>query len=163
MKRGFSLLELVVVLAVLSLLLTVFFPPLYRRSLNDEELFKNRFTSLLQSSFSFTGSPEFCVNFKERLFTVNSQEIELPYPPESLALPGLLVSSKAHSTYCFQPSPAGYYLLNLKRGEGQYLSVLFLYPTGEALFLNLKESEKETLKDKVEKGRITRWFSYYSF
>jgi hypothetical protein len=103
------------------------------------------------------------VDFKRGLFTVNSQAVELPYPPETLVSPGLLISSKVTSTYCFQPSSAGYYLLNLKKGGDGYLSVLFLYPTGEALFLNLKESEEETLKDKVEKGRIAQWFSYYSF
>lgn len=162
MKRGFTLLELVVVLALISTVLILVFPALYRDSLSGEELFKNRFSSLVQSSFSFEKAPEMCVNFKEGFFSVNGERVELPYLPESFVLPKNLISSEVRSVYCFEPKPSSYYLLNLKKSSG-YLSVLFLYPTGEALFLNLDEAEEETLKDKVEKGRIAQWFSYYSF
>lgn len=162
MGRGFTLLELVVVLAVISVLLIAVFPALHRREMKEAELFKNTFSSLLESSFSFEKPPELCVNFRENFFSVNGKRVELPYRAVSFVAPKILVNSETSTSYCFQPETPSYYLLNLSKGE-DYLSVLFLYPSGEALFLDLKEAEKETLKDKVEKGRIEEWFSSYSY
>jgi len=162
MGRGFTLLELIIVLALLSTLLIVLFPALYRSSLEGEELFKNSFSALLGSSFSFEGPPELCVNFREGFFTLNGRRVELPYRPVSLVAPQKLVSSELRSLYCFEPASPAYYLLNMKK-DRSYLSVLFLYPAGEVLFFELDEAEVETLKDKVEKGRIEEWFSYYSY
>ncbi|MEO2066213.1 MAG: hypothetical protein ABGX17_06910, partial [Desulfurobacteriaceae bacterium] len=64
--------------------------------------------------------------------------------------------------YCFTPSGFTYFVLNLKRKEG-YNTLFTIFPSGQTQILNLKESEEETLKDKVEKGRVTEWFSYYSY
>ena len=158
--RAFTLLELVVVLAVVYLVLSLVFPQIYNSSLSGEESFKNRFTSLLVNSFSFNGGSELCVDFKREVFSVGGKEVKLPYRPESVVFPGKLVSGELASKYCFVPSGATLFVLNLKKGDG-YLSVMVLLPMGESKFYSLKESEEETLKDKVEKGRVGEWFSYY--
>jgi prepilin-type N-terminal cleavage/methylation domain-containing protein len=158
--RAFTLLELVIVLAIVSLLLSLVFPQIYKSSLSGEESFKNRFESLVSDAFSFNGGSELCVDFKKGLFSVVGQEIKLPYRAESIVLPGRLVSGELSSKYCFVPSRATVFVLNLKK-EGGYLSIMVLFPMGETKFYSLKESEEETLKDKVEKGRVGEWFSYY--
>jgi len=86
--------------------------------------------------------------------------VDSPYPIESLVLPGRVVSGALVSSYCFSPSVPGVWTVNFKTPEG-YLSAVVLYPTGEVLLLNLNEAQEETLKDKLSKGRIEEWFSYY--
>ena len=160
--RGFTLLELVMVLSVISLLLSLVFPKIYRSSLNQEESFRNGFASLVSNAFSLSGGAEVCVDFVNRRLSVGGQEIDLPYEPVSVVLPGKLISGELSSKFCFVPSGVTVFLLNLKEDRG-YLSILTLFPTGESRFYTLKESQEETLKDKVEKGRVEEWFSYYSY
>jgi len=68
--RGFTLLELVMVLSVISLLLSLVFPKIYRSSLNQEESFRNGFASLVSNAFSLSGGAEVCVDFVNRRFSV---------------------------------------------------------------------------------------------
>ena len=160
--RAFTLLELVVVLAIISVLLALSFPAFYSRSFNSPELFENRVRSLFESAFTFGKAKEVCVDFKREELSVGKEKVELPYPAESLVVPGKVISGELFSRYCFEPSGFTYFTLNLKKEDG-YLTLFTLFPSGETQVLNLKESEEETLKDKVEKGRITQWFSYYSY
>jgi len=161
--RGFTLLELVIVLAVISVVLSLTFPAIYRRSLDSPDVFNNRAKSLLESLFSLGRPEEICVDFRKGELSVGKERLELPYPAESLVLPGRLVSGELVNRYCFEPYGFGYFVLNLRKGEGSYLSLFTLLPSGQTLFLSLNQAQEETLKDKVEKGRITEWFSYYSF
>ncbi len=160
--RAFTLLELVIVLAVVSLLAALTFPAIYSRSLTSPQLFENRVRSLFRDLFFFGDSKEVCIDFKGGWLKVGGEKLELPYEPESLVLPGKVVSGELLSKYCFKPSGFTYFTLNLKEGDS-YLTLFTLFPTGETQFLRLTESEEETLKDKVEKGRVTQWFSYYSY
>jgi len=159
-KGAFTLLELVIVLAVVSALLVLIFPEIYKTSLKSGELFKNEVSSLTSSSFTFGPPPTFCVNFREGFLEVGSKRVDSPYPIDSLVLPGRVVSSAFVSSYCFTPRVPAVWAVNFKTGDG-YLSMVALYPTGEVLFLNLNEAQEETLKDKLSKGRIEEWFSYY--
>ncbi len=160
--RAFTLLELVIVLAIVSVVLTLVFPVFYSKNLSSPDLFENRVKSLLQSSFSFGKGKEICVDFRKNKVSVDKETLDLPFPPEALVLPGKVVSKELFSRYCFTPSGFTYFVLNLKRKEG-YITLFTIFPSGQTQILNLKESEEETLKDKVEKGRVTEWFSYYSY
>ena len=162
MKRGFTLLELLIVLVVLSLLLTLLFPVIVRSGLNSEESFKTRLSSLFSSSFVPGRPVELCVNFKENAVFVGKEEVRFPYRIETLVLPGRVISSELTNRYCFDLKKLTYGALITENGD-TYPSILFTFPSGEVLFYNLSKAEAETLKDKVGKGRIVEWFSYYSF
>jgi len=160
--RGFTLLELLIVLVIISLSLALAFPAFYKASLKGEAGFENRFSSLVEGSFAFGAPVELCVDFEGGAVEVGRSKVELPYPAESLVLPGRVVSSKRSTRFCFEPRGVTAYAINFKK-DGGYLTVLVLYPTGEVLYLELNEAQEETLKDKLLKGRIAEWFSYYSF
>ena len=163
MKRGFSLIELVVVLFVLSSLLILTLPSITALSAGGEKGFKNRLQSLLASRSLISREAQLCVDFTQNSISIGEDSVSLPEGElESLVIPGRVVSSENHSRFCFSvssPITAG---ILAKSKEG-YSAILFLFPVGEVNIINLSESEAETLKDKIAKGRITDWFSYYSF
>ena len=162
MKRGFTLLELVIVLVLISILLILVFPVVLKSGLDSSENFKTKLSSLLSSAFSPGESVEFCIDFKGNALKVGENTVELPYRVSELVLPGKIVSSEFASAYCFDLKELTYGAVVMENGE-RYSSFLFTFPTGEVLFYNLSKAETETLKDKVEKGRIVEWFSYYSY
>ncbi len=162
MRRGFTLLELIIVLVLISILLTLVFPVILKSDLSSSENFKTKLSSLLSSAFSPGETVEFCVDFKSNTLRVGRDTIELPYEVSELVLPGKIVSSELASTYCFDLKELTYGAVVMENGE-KYSSFLFTFPVGEVLFYNLSKAETETLKDKVEKGRIVEWFSYYSY
>jgi len=159
-KRGFTLLELLISLVIVSLVLTVVFPRIVKSDLNSESSIYNRIRTLLSGSFSFSNSPEICVDFKENTLKVGNERIKLPFQLQTLVLPGKIVSSEVASKYCFKTGSLIYGAL-IGEKEGTYRALLFTLPVGEVKVYALSESEEETLKDKIEKGRITEWFSYY--
>ena len=162
MRKGFTLLELTIVLVIVSLLLSVSFPAILRSSLSSEESFKTRLTTLFSSAFVPGKAVEFCVDFKKNRLTFGGEELQLPYRVNTLVLPGKTVSSELSTLYCLDLKKLAYGAIIMEKGNG-YPSILFTFPAGEVLFYNLSEAEEETLKDKVEKGRIVEWFSYYSY
>lgn len=162
MRRGFTLLELLIVLAVLSILLTLLFPVIVKSNFCSEESFKTEVSTLFSSSFVPGESIQFCVDFKENKISVGSKSISVPYKIDTLVLPGKLISSEITSKFCFDLKNLTYGALIGEKGE-LHPSILFTFPSGEVLFYNLSKAEAETLKDKVGKGRIVEWFSYYSF
>jgi len=162
LKRGFTLLELLIVLVVLSILLTLLFPVIVKSDLSSEESFKTEVSTLFSSSF-VPGKPvQLCVDFKENRISVGSKSVSVPYKIDTLVLPGKVVSSEIASKFCFDLKNLTYGALIGEKGE-LYPSILFTFPSGEVLFYNLSKAEAETLKDKVGKGRIVEWFNYYSF
>ncbi|WP_457677559.1 prepilin-type N-terminal cleavage/methylation domain-containing protein [Thermovibrio sp.] len=159
--KGYSLFELVVVLAVLSLILSLSLPHFYKSSLSSLELFENRFKSSVSSLESFGDSREFCVNFKDNSFSFGKEVLKSPYQVESLVMPFKLVNRELSSSFCFTPKEFSYFIVNVKEGEDSYLTAFVLFPSKEVKFLKLNEAQEETIKDKVLKGRISEWFSYY--
>ena len=162
MKRGFTLLELLIVLTILSLLLTLFFPVIVKNGLSSDESFKTKISTLFSSSFVPGKSVQVCVDFKENSLTVGSETVKVPYKLDVLVLPGKVISSELTNKFCFDLKRLTYGALIGEEGELRP-SILFTFPSGEVLFYNLSNAEAETLKDKVGKGRIVEWFSYYSF
>ena len=162
MKRGFTLLELVIVLVLISIVLSLAFPVILKSDLNSPESFKIRLSSLLSSAFSPGETLEFCISFKENSLRVGNDTVSFPYEVQRLVLPGKIVSSELVNRYCLDLKSLTCGAVIMKRGDS-YPSFLFTFPTGELLFYNLSEAEAETLKDKVEKGRVVEWFSYYSY
>jgi prepilin-type N-terminal cleavage/methylation domain-containing protein len=159
--KAFTLLELLIVLLVTSLLLALAFPAFFS-SFKGEEAFENEVSSLLSSSFSFGSSPQFCVDFKRGRLGVGGEWIEAPYPVKSLVLPGKIVDGEGVDLYCFALSTPTVWAVSFKKSDG-FWAFLALYPCGEVLFFNLSPAQEETLKDNLSKGRITQWFSYYSY
>lgn len=162
MRRGFTLLELLIVLSVLSLLLALFLPVIVRSGLNSEETFKTELSSLFSSSFIPGKTLEFCVNFKENEVLLGEEKVKFPYKIKTLVLPGKVVSAELASKYCLDLKGLTYGAIVAQKGD-VYPSILFTFPSGEVFFYNLSKAEAETLKDKVGKGRIVEWFDYYSF
>ncbi len=162
MKKGFTLLELVVVLVLISIVLSLAFPVILKSDLSSPESFKVRLLSLLSSAFSPGETVELCINFKENSFKIGNDTVDFPYEVQELVLPGKIVSSELASRYCLDLKKLSYGAVIMKN-ENSYPSILFTFPTGEVLFYNLSKAEAETLKDKVEKGRIVEWFGYYSY
>jgi len=160
--RAFSLLELLIVLVILSLVLFLAFPAFYRNSLNSAESFENRYRAFMGELFSFEASPELCFDFKGNSLSVGGDTLNFPYPLESVVVPGKVVSKELTNRFCFRLEGVSCFVVNLRKGDG-YLSLFNLFPSGETSFLNLTESQEETLKDKVLKGRVEEWFSYYSY
>jgi prepilin-type N-terminal cleavage/methylation domain-containing protein len=163
-RKALTLIELLIVLAVMSLFVGIVVPNFFKGSREEsEELFKNRYSSLMEGLPVDGNWGEICIDFNLAELRVGGREIKLPYPPKTLVFPSELVNSELRSRYCFSPSRLGYFVLNMEKGKGEYLSVLTLLPSGESRFYSLTEAEEETLKDKAFKGRITEWFSYYSY
>ncbi len=162
MRRGFTLLELVIVLTLLSLLLTLLFPFIVKSDLNSNSSLKIKVSSLFSSAFTPGSSEEVCINFKKNSLKVGEERVKFPWKIESLVLPGRVVSSESVTRYCFDLKGLTYGAIISENG-GKYPSILFTFPAGETLFYNLSQSEANTLKDKVGKGRIVEWFSYYSY
>ncbi|WP_456456948.1 prepilin-type N-terminal cleavage/methylation domain-containing protein [Thermovibrio sp.] len=160
--RAFSLLELLIVLVIMSLILFLAFPSFYRNSLNSAESFENRYRAFTGELFSFGATSELCFDFKDNSLSVGGETLKFPYPLESVVVPGRVVSRELTDKFCFRLEGVSCFVVNLRKGEG-YLSLFSLFPSGETSFLSLTESQEETLKDKVLKGRVEEWFSYYSY
>ncbi len=162
MRKAFTLLELTIVLAVISLLLTVMLPNMVKSSLSTEESFKNTAAAFFQSLFLPGERIEVCVDFKNNRVGNNDGGFSFPpgYSIESLVFPGRLVSSEVTSRFCFDTDrPVPVLIVSSKRDS--YFAVLSYLPVGEPRFYDLTEGEVSTLKDKVLKGRVEEWFSYY--
>ncbi len=164
MRRGITLLELVIVLTLVSLIAIVALPGMISFSTAGEEGFRNRLMSLFVSSFSPGSFPEVCVDFEKNLVSVDGVEVKFPAGKElvSLVMPGKLVSRELRSRFCFSEKKPTVVGLIAKKAGGYYV-VEVLFPVGEVNIINLSESEAETFKDKISKGRLTEWFSYYSY
>ncbi len=160
--RAFSLLELLIVLVILSLTLLLAFPSFYRSSLSSEDAFKNRYRAFVGEFFSFGSSPELCFDFKRNLLSSGGESLSFPYPLDSVVIPGKIVSRELTGKFCFKLKGVSCFVVNLRKGDS-YLSLFSLFPAGETSFLTLNQSQEETLKDKVLKGRVEEWFSYYSY
>ena len=162
MKRGFTLLELTVVLAIISILLTLLFPAIVRSDLRSNSSVRTRISTLFSSAFSPGNPVEFCVDFKSNSLKVGKEVVKLPWKIDTLVLPGKVVSSELASKYCFDLKNLIYGAI-VAENKNSFPSILFTFPSGEVRFYNLSQAEAETLKDKVEKGRVVEWFSYYSY
>ncbi|WP_456435210.1 prepilin-type N-terminal cleavage/methylation domain-containing protein [Thermovibrio ammonificans] len=158
--RGFTLLELLIVLVILSLLLTVSLPALFNLSLSSRESFDNRLSSLSSQVCLLGKCGSVCVDFLNGTLSLGGESLKLPLKPKTFVVPGRLVSGEQFNSFCFTPSGPTDALLVLKEGDS-YRAYLFLFPTGEVYTYNLTTGEADTLKDKVEKGRLAEWFRYY--
>jgi prepilin-type N-terminal cleavage/methylation domain-containing protein len=161
-KKGFTLFELVIVLSIISLILLISFPKILKNSLSSETSVKNKLRSLFSNSFSLSRPLEICVDFRLNTVSAGNSTVKLPWKVESLVLPGKIFSSKNRSSFCFSSSKLTYGALVFRKGE-VYPTLFFTLPFGETVMYELSEAQKDTLKDKVEKGKITEWFSYYSY
>ncbi len=161
MRRfGFTLLELLIVLVILSVVLSVSFPKIVQINLSSEESTINRVKSLFSNCFSLSSPVEVCVNFKKNVLSVGGEEVKLPFTAETVVFPGKLISSEGVSKFCFQVKNLNYGAIIGKK-ENEYGAIFFTLPLGEIKIYHLSSSEEETLKDKIEKGRIVQWFNYY--
>ncbi len=162
MKKGMTLLELTIVLMIVSLVAIIILPGITAFSTSREESFKNRLSTLLNSSFSLSSSPTICINFKKNSIAVGKNEVPLPSGKElqTLVMPGKLISGEIASKFCFSESDPTVLGAIARNGESYYVVEIFL-PVGEVNIIELSQSEVETFKDKISKGRITEWFSYY--
>jgi len=154
--RGFTLLELVLVLALVALVSAVTLPVIYKSSLKGNEEFENRLSYLAAQLWSPSKTYQVCVNFRKNLLPLGKERLEPPFKLETLVLRGRLISGEQFNRYCFTPSQAGEFLIT---GKGR--AILIFMPLGEVHYYRLSEGELETLKDKVEKGRVSEWFKYY--
>ncbi len=162
MRRGFTLLELTIVLAIVSVLLTLLFPAILKSDLSSDSSVRTRISSLFSSAFSPGNPVEFCVDFKNNSLKVGKEVVKLPWKVDTLVLPGKVISSELSSSYCFDLKNLTYGAI-VGEAKNRFPSILFTFPSGEVRFYNLSQAEAETLKDKVEKGRVVEWFSYYSY
>ena len=162
MKRGFTLFELVIVLSIISLILLLAFPKIVKEGLSSDASVENRLRSLFSTSFSLSEPLELCFNFKSGSVSVGNETVKVPWEMESLVLPGKIVSRQAASKFCFSAKNPVYGALICKKGE-EYEALFFTVPFGEVNLYELSEAQKDTLKDKVVKGRVTEWFSSFSY
>ncbi len=157
--KGFTLLELLIVLVILSVALTLVLPALIKRNLNDMALFENRVRSALDE---VSLKKDICANFKDNYISIGGVNILLPSPYRltTFVKPFTLVSGENRNSYCFtasQPTVAGF----VAKSKNNYLLIAVFLPTGEVEFYKTDEAEAETFKDKVSKGRILEWFNSY--
>ena len=161
MRRfGFTLLELLIVLVILSVILSVSFPKIVQINLSSEESTINRIKSLFSNGFSLSNPVEVCINFEMDTLNVGGEKVKLPFKAETIVFPGKLISSERVNRFCFQVKNLNYGAIIGEKG-GKYSAIFFTLPLGEVKVYRLSSSEEETLKDKIEKGRIVEWFSYY--
>jgi prepilin-type N-terminal cleavage/methylation domain-containing protein len=163
MKRAFTLLELVIVLMIVSLLSIVTLPALVNQGENSPEGFENRIKSLMGNLFSFSSTPEICVDFRKSSVKVADDEVTFPdgFELTSFVSPGKVVSSHSTSKYCFSGSTPTVFGL-VAKGDSVYYTIMVFIPSGETQVMQLDEAEVETFKDKILKGRIAEWFRFYS-
>jgi prepilin-type N-terminal cleavage/methylation domain-containing protein len=154
--RGFTLLELVLVLALVALVSAITLPVIYRSSLNGNEEFENRLAYLAAQLWSPSGTYRVCVDFVGNDLSFGKEKLTPPFRLKSLVLRGRLISGEQFNRYCFTPPQVGEFLIT-----GRERAILVFMPLGEVHYYRLSEGELETLKDKVEKGRISEWFRYY--
>ena len=164
MKRAFTLLELVITLMIISLISIVALPTLIDKSRNSLTGFENQLRSAMGNLFSFSSTPEICVDFKNNTIEVSGNEIPFPdgFKLTNFVSPGKIVSFHSASKYCFSGNVPTVFGL-IAKGNSVYYTVMVFIPSGETHIMQLDEAEVETFKDKVLKGRITEWFSFYSF
>ena len=163
MKKGFTLLELLIVLVIISVSLTLLLPVFIKRHLNNLESYENGVKTAMGEVYSLKGSKTVCVNFKDNYLSLGNQKIFLPSSYQLVAFvePMLLVSAENHSKFCFTPSKptvVGF----VAKGEKDYLITQVFFPVGEVEVFKASEADTETYKDKIQKGRVLEWFSYFS-
>jgi prepilin-type N-terminal cleavage/methylation domain-containing protein len=165
MKKGFSLLELVIVLMIISLVAVVTFPAFVNFGSSSQENFENRLKTAMSSLFSFSKTIELCADFKKNVIQVREEEIELPAGKELeyMILPNKVVSSEISSKFCISSKSPEVVGFLAKESSERYLSILVLLPSGEVSINSLSQGEGETFKDKILKGRIVEWFSFFSY
>ncbi|TCK02878.1 type II secretion system protein [Phorcysia thermohydrogeniphila] len=163
MKRAFTLLELVIVLVIISLVSIVTLPAFVNRGSNSLEGFENQIKSVMGSLFSFSSTPEVCIDFKNSTVEVSGDKVPFPdgFELTSFVSPGKIVSSHSVSKYCFSGNTPTVFGL-IAKGDSVYYTVMVFIPSGETHIMQLNEAEAETFKDKILKGRIAEWFSFYS-
>lgn len=159
-KLGFTLLELLIVLVIMSLILTLVMPAFLNRSLNSVEAYENKLKSVMREVSPL--EKEFCVNFKDNYIKVGKVKIPPPssFTLTSLVKPFTLISSENHNSFCFtinRPTIVGV----IAKNQDKYLLTVIFLPVGETKVLKTDQAEVETFKDKISKGRILEWFSYY--
>jgi len=164
MRQAFTLLELVIVLMIVSVISVVALPTILDRSMSSAEGFENRIKGVMETLFSFSSTPEVCADFRNNAIEVSGNRVPFPegFRLTTFVFPGKLVSAQLASRYCFSgstPGVAGF----IAKGDSVYYTILVFVPSGETFIMRLDESEMETFKDKVFKGRITEWFSFYSY
>lgn len=165
MRRGFSLLELVIVLLIVSIASMVMLPAFINLGKNSQENFENRLKTATSSLFSFSKAMGICADFKDNAIKVGKQKLTLPSGEELeyMVLPDKVVSSEMNSHFCIsskRPEVVGFLS---REPSNQYKSILILLPTGEVSVKPLSEGEAETFKDKISKGRVVEWFNYFSY
>ena len=165
MKKGFSLLELVIVLLIISLATAVTLPAFVNFGSSSQENFENRLKTAMSSLFSFSEAIELCADFKRNAIQVGEEEIELPAGKELeyMILPGKVVSSEINSRFCISSKKLEAVGFLAKESSERYLSILVFLPSGEVTINSLSQGEGETFKDKISKGRIVEWFSFFSY
>jgi prepilin-type N-terminal cleavage/methylation domain-containing protein len=164
MKKGFSLLELVIVLLIISLAAIVTFPAFVNLGSGSQENFENRLKTAMGSLFSFSKAVELCADFKKNAIQVG-EEIELPAGKELeyMILPGKIISSEISSRFCISSKGLDVVGFLAKESSERYLSILVFLPSGEVTINSLSQGEGETFKDKISKGRIVEWFNFFSY
>ena len=163
MKRAFSLLETVLVLTIISLVSILVLPTFVKESKNSLAGFENRLRSAMGGLFSLSSNPEVCIDFKNNTVEVSGNRIPFPAEIELVGFvsPGKVLSFHNTSKYCFSGNtPTVFGLIGKK--DSVYYTVIVFTLSGETQILELSEAEVETFKNKVFKGRITEWFSFYS-
>jgi len=162
-RRAFSLLELVIVLMVISIASIVTLPAFVSESESSIQGFENRLKGAMEGLFSFSSTPEVCVDFRDNSVEVSGERIAFPKGLELtvLVLPGKVVSAHSVSKYCFSGNTPTVFGL-VAKGNSVYYTVMVFTLSGETKIMQLNEAEVETFKDKVFKGRVTEWFSFYS-
>jgi prepilin-type N-terminal cleavage/methylation domain-containing protein len=156
MRKGFSLLELVIVLLIISMMAVVTFPAFVNFGSNSQENFENRLKTAMSSLFGFSRAIELCADFKKNILQVGEEKIELPAGKELeyMILPGKIVSSELSSKFCISSKSPEVVGFLAKESSERYLSILVLLPSGEVTINSLSQGEGETFKDKISKGRF---------
>jgi prepilin-type N-terminal cleavage/methylation domain-containing protein len=163
MRQAFSLLELVIVLMIISLISILTLPAFIDEGKSSLQGFENQLKSAMGSLFSFSSVPEVCIDFKNNTVEVSGDKIPFPdgFELTSFVSPGKIVSSHSVSKYCFSGNTPTVFGL-IAKGNSVYYTVMVFTLSGETQIMQLNEAEVETFKDKILKGRIVEWFSFYS-
>ncbi|MEO2068481.1 MAG: type II secretion system protein [Desulfurobacteriaceae bacterium] len=156
MKRGFSLLEILIVLTIISVGIFVALPTFYSFEKGSWDNFENQLKTAAGNLFSLSKPSEICVNFKDNYLKLGGEKILIPQEGkvEYLVFQGSLVSSDLFSKYCtYLQKPEAIGIL-IKKENNTFLSILILFPAGEVIIKETSLAESESLKDKILKGRV---------